>query len=149
MVPGTTCFVCDRVLTPTNGTMEHVVPRWVLSRYGLWATTYTLSAGRSLTDMTGSRLVRAMAATHASDVRSRSRCASAVVDGAELDLDVARLWLAELNCGFDAADAANSEVRSHRGEQAWSQNEREHRSSSGSSGCSLNTPEQTRSPFGR
>jgi len=127
IVPGTTCFVCDRVLTPTNGTMEHVVPRWILSKYGLWATVYHLGEGErsyrydrlkvGACESCNARLGRAL----------EEPMRAAVVDGAELDLDVSRLWLAKMNCGFDAADAANSEARSRLREQVWSANERQHR----------------------
>jgi len=43
-----TCFLCRCRLTEDNRTVEHVIPRWVQSRYGLWDQTLVLLNGTTI-----------------------------------------------------------------------------------------------------
>lgn len=42
------CFLCGHELTSANRTAEHVFPKWMLNRYGLWDAELTLLNGSSI-----------------------------------------------------------------------------------------------------
>jgi hypothetical protein len=43
-----TCFLCRCRLTEDNRTVEHVIPKWVQSRFGLWDQTLVLLNGTTI-----------------------------------------------------------------------------------------------------